>query len=127
MSPQMHTSSVLWPQVIAPSHDTTPAMPWKVTLQPALLTFNAAAPHSVLQAAEAAGIELPSSCRNGTCRTCLCHLHSGTVAYAIEWPGVSAEEVAEGYFLPCVASATSDLVVDQPLARLLFKDEVSTC
>lgn len=73
-----------------------------------------------MQAAQAAGIELPSSCRNGTCRTCLCRLRSGTVAYAIAWPGVSAEERADGYFLPCAASATSDLVVDQPLAIAAF-------
>jgi ferredoxin len=102
-------------------------MLWKVTLEPARLTFDAAAAHSVLQAAEAAGIELPSACRNGTCRTCLCRLHSGTVAYAIEWPGVSAEEIAEGYFLPCVSSATSDLVVDQPQARRRFDDRVRAC
>ena len=91
---------------------TTPAPHWKVTIQPALLTFEASAQLTVLQAAEAAGIAMPSSCRNGTCRTCLCHLRSGTVSYAVEWPGVSLEEKAGGYFLPCVASATSDLSIE---------------
>jgi len=93
---------------------------WKVTLLPAQLEFSAPATSTVLQAALAAGIELPSSCRNGTCRTCLCRLRSGTVAYAIPWPGLSDEERADGYFLPCAASATSDLVVDQPLAIAAF-------
>ena len=91
-------------------------MNWKVTLLPAQLQFPAPATCTVLEAAQASGIELPSSCRNGTCRTCLCRLRSGTVAYAIAWPGVSDEEKAAGYFLPCAASATSDLVVDQALA-----------
>jgi hypothetical protein len=36
----------------------------------------------------------------------------GRVSYQIEWPGVSAEEKAEGYILPCVAIAQSDLVIE---------------
>jgi len=91
---------------------TTTALHWKVTLEPAQLTFEAPAELTVLQAAEAAGVAMPSSCRNGTCRTCLCRLRSGTVSYSVEWPGVSLEEKAGGYFLPCVASATSDLGIE---------------
>lgn len=82
-------------------------------LLPANTTFAAPANTTVLQAAIAAGIALRSSCRNGTCRACLSHLRSGTIAYQIEWPGVSLEEKQTGYFLPCVACATSDLVVEQ--------------
>ena len=70
--------------------------------------FAAAPDQSVLQAALAAGVELESSCRNGTCRTCLCRLVEGHVAYPMAWPGVSAEEKAQGWFLPCVAQARSD-------------------
>ncbi|MGE8476123.1 MAG: 2Fe-2S iron-sulfur cluster-binding protein, partial [Paraburkholderia hospita] len=51
---------------------------------------------------------------NGTCRTCLCRLVSGSVRYTVEWPGVSAEEKTQGYILPCVAVAQSDLVLDAP-------------
>ncbi|RZI81422.1 MAG: 2Fe-2S iron-sulfur cluster binding domain-containing protein [Rubrivivax sp.] len=65
----------------------------------------------------AAGIELPSSCRNGTCRTCLCRMVSGQVQYRIEWPGLSAEEKHEGHILPCVAYPASDLVLEAPLAK----------
>lgn len=78
--------------------------------------FAAAPDQSVLQAGLTAGVELDSACRNGTCRTCLCRLLEGEVAYPMAWPGVSAEEKAEGWFLPCVAQARSDLVVDQPMA-----------
>jgi ferredoxin len=91
-----------------------------VTLQPAGWRFDAGAGESVLHAAETAGVELPSSCRNGTCRTCICRLHSGTVRYLVEWPGLSIEEKRDGYLLPCVAVAQSDLVIEAPLARRLF-------
>ena len=65
----------------------------------------------LLVAAEQAGHVPLSSCRNGTCRTCLCRLRSGKVAYRIAWPGLSLEEKAEDYILPCVAYPLSDVVL----------------
>ncbi len=79
--------------------------------------FEAGAGQTLLQAAEQAGIVLPSSCRNGTCRTCLCRASSGSVSYKIDWPGLSAEEKRDGYLLPCVALAESDLSLQVPAAR----------
>lgn len=66
---------------------------------------------SVLSAALKQGLIIANSCRNGTCRTCLCRLQSGQIAYQIEWPGLSFDEKAEGYILPCVAKPLSDLVL----------------
>ena len=63
------------------------------------------------RAARRAGIRLPSSCLNGTCRTCLCRMSQGQVSYIVEWPGVSADERAEGWVLPCVARALTDVVL----------------
>ena len=78
-------------------------------------------PHlSVLQAALAAGIQLPSSCRNGSCRACIVKLVSGQIAYRIEWPGLLAEEKAAGWMLPCVALARSDLVIEAANASQLL-------
>lgn len=65
----------------------------------------------VLVALEMGGVDWPSSCRNGNCRTCIAQLASGQVRYEIEWPGLSAEEKQEGYILPCVAYPCSDLEV----------------
>ena len=65
----------------------------------------------LLTSLEQGGIDWPSSCRNGTCRTCIAQLAEGQVRYEIEWPGLSAEEKAEGYILPCVAFPCSDLVL----------------
>lgn len=73
----------------------------------------------LLLSMEQGGIDWPSSCRNGTCRTCLCRMISGQIRYGIDWPGVSREEKAEGYILPCVAHAESDVVLNVPHARTL--------
>jgi len=69
---------------------------------------------SLLAAAEAAGVVLPSSCRNGTCRACMCRMTAGEVFYEIPWPGLSREEKAEGFVLPCVAHAKVDVVLEAP-------------
>jgi len=65
----------------------------------------------LLVAAEQAGHTPLSSCRNGTCRTCLCRLRSGKVVYRIAYPGLSLEEKADNYILPCVAYPLSDVVL----------------
>jgi ferredoxin len=88
-----------------------------VKVEPTGLQYDVEGDLTLLEAAEMSRIELPSSCRNGTCRTCLCRLVSGEVAYTVEWPGLSAEEKAEGYVLPCVARPTTDVVLEQALAR----------
>lgn len=90
---------------------------YSVTLLPAGLQFDAPEDVPLLKSAEAAGIALPNSCRNGTCRTCLCRMEQGTVRYLIEWPGLSFDEKRDGDILPCCAVPTSDLVIRAPLAR----------
>lgn len=88
-----------------------------ITLQPSGWSFTAEEGVTILHAAEQAGIELPSSCRNGTCRTCICRVQSGSVRHMIEWPGLSLDEKREGHILPCVAVAQGDVVLEQRLAR----------
>lgn len=88
-----------------------------VQVQPGDLQYDVEGDLTLLEAAEMSRIALPSSCRNGTCRTCICRLVSGEVSYNIDWPGLSAEEKAEGYVLPCVARPCSNLVIEQPDAR----------
>ena len=60
------------------------------------------------------GVRLSRSCRNGTCRTCLARVISGQAHHTIDWPGLLAEEKAEGWILPCVATADSDLSIEAP-------------
>jgi ferredoxin len=65
--------------------------------------------NTLLDALEMGGVNWLSSCRNGSCRTCIGQLLEGTVRYEVEWPGLSAEEKAEGYVLPCVAKPCSNV------------------
>lgn len=89
---------------------------FSVLVEPLGEHFAAPATSTLLEAGIAAGLSLPHSCRNGSCRTCRCYLLSGSIAYRIEWPGLSLEEKAEGMILPCVAYPQSDLVISAPLA-----------
>ena len=82
-----------------------------VVIEPSGQAYDAPADRPLLQSAREAGIVMPSSCRNGTCRACLCRLVSGRVVYRIEWPGLSADEKLEGCILPCVAHPASALVI----------------
>ncbi|NKB37668.1 MAG: 2Fe-2S iron-sulfur cluster binding domain-containing protein [Gammaproteobacteria bacterium] len=60
---------------------------------------------TVLDAAEAAGIQIDSGCRAGSCGTCLTAVLEGQVSY-VEEPGMTVED---GSFLPCVAIPKSNL------------------
>lgn len=79
--------------------------------EPEGLQCDAWANQPLLIALEQGGSRWPSSCRNGSCRTCIGQLLSGTVRYEIDWPGLSAEEKDEGCVLPCVAFACTDVVL----------------
>lgn len=87
---------------------------YTLRIEPLGRTLPLAAGQTLLEAALAAGIRPRSSCRNGSCRECIARLVSGTVYHRIEWPGLSAEEKAQGWVLPCVAVAESDVVLLQP-------------
>ncbi|VVE83972.1 ferredoxin [Pandoraea sputorum] len=120
----LERSSPQIPQSRVECDDPTPP---RVTLLPSGWQFDAPPDTPILLAAQAAGIKLPSLCRNGTCRACLCEARSGErgergdalgtpapVTYRIEWPGLSRDEKMQGWLLPCCAYACADLVIDAP-------------
>ena len=88
-----------------------------LTVNPLGVRVPVHAGQSLIEAAQAAGLELPRSCRNGTCRACRCVLTQGRVTYRVEWPGLSLDEREAGEILPCVAIPESDVSITQPLAR----------
>ncbi|NYG31364.1 2Fe-2S iron-sulfur cluster binding domain-containing protein [Sphaerotilus montanus] len=83
-----------------------------LTVQPLGWCVRVAPGQSLVEAARAAGVRLRSSCRNGTCRACLCRLVAGEVACRVDWPGLTAEERASGWILPCVALPLGDVDVE---------------
>ena len=90
-----------------------------VRIEPKGSTFVTSGAVPLLEAARHAAVNLPSSCRNGTCRTCMCRLLSGQIRYQIEWPGLSSDEKKDGYILPCIAYPQSDLVIEEPRASVI--------
>ncbi|MFO1338672.1 MAG: 2Fe-2S iron-sulfur cluster binding domain-containing protein [Burkholderiaceae bacterium] len=95
--------------------DDPPATP-RLRIWPQGWSVPVAPGQSLLEAAQAAGIRLLRSCRNGSCRACLCKLTEGSVRYRVEWPGLLAEEKAEGWTLPCVALPDGDVAIEAPAA-----------
>jgi ferredoxin len=97
-----------------------------VRVEPLGRSFEAPDSLTILEAAGFADLRLPRSCRNGTCRTCICKMTAGQVRYTIEWPGLSREEKQEGYILPCVAIAETDVVIEAPDAVELQSSSLSS-
>ena len=73
--------------------------------------FAAAADQTILEAAAAAGVELPSSCCAGVCTTCAAKVHTGTVEQP-DAMGLGPEIMERGYALLCVAYPRSDLKIE---------------
>jgi ferredoxin len=74
-------------------------------------TISVSSAETVLAAAAAAGLELPSSCNAGVCTTCAAQLLSGTVEQG-DGMGISPELQAQGFALLCVAYPRSDLKLE---------------
>jgi 3-ketosteroid 9alpha-monooxygenase subunit B len=76
------------------------------TLDGSTHTVPMPAGQTVLEAAEAAGMQPPYSCRDGQCATCMCTLTAGSVHMA-QNAVLTAADLADGWVLACQALATS--------------------
>jgi CDP-4-dehydro-6-deoxyglucose reductase len=85
----------------------------RVSLSKSECSFSVAPEMSVLDAALAAGLNLPHSCKGGNCGACRTRLLQGEVSYPNGPPlGLSEAEVKEGFVLLCQARACSDLTIE---------------
>ncbi|MEG5037183.1 2Fe-2S iron-sulfur cluster-binding protein [Microcoleus sp. AT3-D2] len=73
----------------------------------------------ILRAANAVGIELPSSCNAGVCTTCAAKIIEGQVDQ-VDGMGVSPELQAEGYVLLCVAYPRSNLKIETEKEDIVY-------
>ncbi len=82
----------------------------QLTLQQSGVTVAVAGNQSLLEAAEAAGVEIPSSCRAGVCLTCRTRLLQGQVECSSD--SLDDSDRSEGYILPCISYAKGHCVLD---------------
>ncbi|WP_317975980.1 FAD-binding oxidoreductase [Novosphingobium pituita] len=75
-------------------------------------TITVGADQTLLSAARAQGVVLPSSCANGLCGTCKARLVSGQVAMAHNG-GIRQREIDAGFILPCCARPLTDVVIER--------------
>lgn len=82
-----------------------------VTFSSSAITVPIAESESVLDAADANGVDIDNSCRVGTCGACKVKLLQGQVTMEVE-DALDSGEKDQGWILACQAKATDDLVVD---------------
>jgi ferredoxin-nitrite reductase len=66
----------------------------------------------ILEVAEAAGLDLDSSCRAGSCGTCKQKLLEGSVTYGGDPQALDADDKAQGYVLTCIGRPVGRVVLD---------------
>ena len=82
---------------------------YTVRIRPHDRTIHVRAGQPVLEAALAAGLNLPHSCKSGHCSSCRALLRAGEIRYPGGRPaGLTAEEERTGHVLLCQARALSD-------------------
>ncbi len=78
-------------------------------------TFDVAPGETVLAAALRAGVDVPYSCRGGTCRTCMSRVVAGHIEHDPDYADellIDDDEVEAGYRLLCSSLALADSVID---------------
>src|SRR5215813_9013121 len=100
---------------------------YTVHIEPHGRTLPVGADQPVLEAALAAGLNLPHSCKSGHCSSCRARLVSGAVHYPNGPPlGLSAAEAAAGEVLLCQARPASALTVQARLIASVGEVEIKT-
>ncbi|MGM0594047.1 MAG: 2Fe-2S iron-sulfur cluster-binding protein [Pseudomonadota bacterium] len=85
----------------------------RVRIEPSGRTFNVMPDETLLEAALRSGINIRYSCNNGTCGECKVRLLEGEVSATMQAGyRFTTQEVNEGFILPCISRAESELVIE---------------
>ena len=83
-----------------------------VTFTVSACTVRCRADQTLLEAAEAAGIALPASCRDGTCGKCRARVLSGQVEMRHQG-GILQRHIDRGYVLTCCSRPLTDVLIER--------------
>ena len=76
-------------------------------------TIDCPAQINLLEALRNAGLNVRKACRNGICGLCRCRVVSGEFTYHWKEPhGLWQKDIEQGFILPCIAHAVTDLELD---------------
>ncbi|AEF56298.1 ferredoxin [Marinomonas posidonica IVIA-Po-181] len=74
---------------------------------------------TILMTLLAQQVPIKHACDNGVCGVCLTKLLAGEIHYGTKIPrGLTTKEQAEHYFLPCIATCKTDIVIAQPKVKI---------
>ena len=82
--------------------------------------ISVAADETILEAAEAAGVELEHSCRMGACTSCVGRLIEGRVDQSAA-TGLDPTQRDDGYALMCVSTPKTDCRIEVGVQDELFE------
>ena len=100
---------------------------YSVRIEPHGRTLKVAAGQPILEAALAAGLNLPHSCKSGHCGSCRARVIAGEVRYPHGRPlGLTPEEEQAGNVLLCQARPASALTVAARLIASVTEVEIKT-
>ena len=99
------------PKKVEPSSTETDTQEFSINFSKSAKIKNVNSSISVLEAAEEVGVDIDSSCRDGSCGACIVKLSKGQVKMACE-DGLDKEDKDQGFILACQAKAHSYLEVE---------------
>ena len=87
-------------------------------------SYPASGAETVLEALQRHGVEVPFSCKKGTCHSCVLRHLGGQPPPAEALPTLGETSRALGYFLPCAFTPTEDIRIADPGEELLSRATV---